>query len=438
MVGQNIKNFNLGKLQKTTVTASSGLLLLMTFAKDIGLIEELEKRLSHLKKRRRGYAVSEKIMSFVQMLIKGGDRLSDIDVLRSDPGLLDILMMEHFPRPNTIGDLARKFSRRDVHRLAEVVMKLASGMIRACGQKEVVLDIDSSLVASEVAISEKTYEGFLGFNPLLGILKGGGMSLAAFSVFRLGNASPQSHNLSLLRKISSYLRKHNPGVKLMVRMDSAGYNHRVMGYCDQWGHEFVIAGDEYECILEIIKGIEVWEELEGGSEGEEVAEGVHFVGPEKGGAAYRFVVVRRRKEQLALFPEFGYSYRIYFTNTAWAKSEVVHFYRARGDAENVIKEEKEGYAVEHILSEDFLANAALFQMQLLAYNLVQYFKYTHLKRSWWTLRIKQLRYRLINIAGVVVNHARKTILRLSVHYKYFQTFCQIYHLLCVRRVELRI
>ncbi len=440
MICQKIKNFNLGKLKKTTVTASSGLVLFMTFARDIGLFTTLEKAFSHLKKRKRGYAVSEKILSFIQMLIKGGNRLSDIDVLRSDPGLMNILMMENFPRPNTIGDLARKFSGRDVHHLAEVVMRLASRMIRSKGLKKVVLDIDSSLISSEVKIAEKTYEGFRGFNPLLGILKGGGMRMAAFSLFRLGNAAPQSHNLSLLRKICGYLRTHNPGVRVSVRMDSAGYNHRVMGYCNQWGHDFVIAGDRYECLLEIINRIEKqdWEDLMGGKEGEEVAEGVHFVGPEKEGAAYRFVVVRRRKEQLALFPEFDYSYRVYFTNTDWSKHRVVHFYRGRGDAENVIKEQKEGYGVENILSEDFMANAALFQMQLLAYNLVQYFKFTHLKRSWWSLRIKQLRYRLINIAGVVINHARSTILRLSLHYKYFQTFRQIYHLLCVRRVELRI
>jgi len=101
--------------------------------------------------------------------------------------------------------------------------------------------------------------------------------------------------------------------------------------------------------------------------------------------------------QLALFPKYQYTYRIYFTNTDWDKHKVVHFYRQRGDAENVIKEEKEGFAVEKILLEDFLANAAIFQMQLLAYNLVQYFKYTNLKRSWWNLRIKQLRFRLINM-----------------------------------------
>ena len=90
----------------------------MTFAKDIGLFGSLEKAFSHLKKRKRGYAVSEKILSFIQMLIKGGNRLSDIDVLRSDPGLMNILMMENFPRPNTISDLARKFRRKDVHHLA--------------------------------------------------------------------------------------------------------------------------------------------------------------------------------------------------------------------------------------------------------------------------------------------------------------------------------
>jgi len=438
MIGQKIKNFNLGKLKKTTVTASSGLVLLMTFAKDIGLIEALERVFSHLRKRRRGYTVSEKILSFVQMLIKGGNRLSDIDVLGSDPGLQDMLMMEHFPRPNTIGDLARKFGGKDIHRLAEVVMSLASRMIRAKGLKAVVLDMDSSLVASEVRIAETTYEGFRGFNPLLGILKGGGVSMAAFSVFRSGNAAPQSHNLSLLRKVSGYIKRHNPGVRLRVRTDSAGYNHRLMGYCEQEGHEFVIAGDQYECILSLIKGIDSWEPLRGGKEGEEVAEGIHFIGPEKQGAAYRFVVTRRRKEQLALFAEFEYSYRVYFTNTDWSKHGVVHFYRQRAEAENVIKELKEGYAVENILSEQFLANAVFFQLELLAYNLVQYFKSNHLERSWWSVRIKQLRYRLINIAGVVVNHARKTILRLSVHYKYFETFCRIYHLLCVRRVELRI
>jgi len=364
MIRQKVKYFNLGLLRKTKVTASSGLILIMSFAKEIGLIDELEKRFSHLKKRKRGYSVSEKILSFVEMLIKGGCRLNDIDILSSDPGLLDILRMDKFPRANTIGALARGFSRRDIHKLADIVMKLSSNTIRQKGLKEVVIDIYSSLISSEVEIAEKSYEDFRGFNPLMGIIKGRELSLAGFSLFRSGNASPAANNLSLLRKISKYLEKHNPGVKLTVRIDSAGYNHRIMRYCEREGYGFVIGGDKYEIILDTIAAIAEgkWKKLRDSAFQEEVAESVHFVGPERGGDVYRFVVVRRKSQQMALFPEFQYTYRVYFTNTDWDKHRVVHFYRERGDAENVIKEEKEGFAVENILAEDFMVNAA-FSLQ---------------------------------------------------------------------------
>ena len=372
------------------------------------------------------------------MILKGGDRLSDVDMLRADPGLLDLWGMKGFPRPNTLGELARRFSRRDIHGLAEVVMRTACQAIRAQGVKQVVLDLDSTLIASEVQIAQRSYEGFRGFNPLLGMLKAGTMSLAAFSLFRTGNAAPQANNLSLLRKITPFVKQCAPGVQLQVRIDSAGYNHRIMKYCDEENLDFVIGGEKFASMLELIEKMEDWEELRGGKFKEEVCEGIHFIGPEREGAAYRFVVVRRGKEQQALFPEFEYNYRLYFTNTDWDKHRVVHFYRGRGEAENTIKELKEGFALDHILSEEFLANAVFFQLQLLTYNFTQYFKATHLERSWWSMRIKQLRYRLINIAGVIVRHARKTVLRLPVHYKYRQTFHHIFHLLCVRRVELRL
>jgi len=183
--------------------------------------------------RQRGYSVSAKVMSFLQMLIKGDDRLSDIDVLRADPGLLSLLRMEGVPRPNTLSELARRFRRKDVHRLAECGMRLVVRALRAKRVGRVIFDIDSTLVGSGVRIAERTYEGFRGFNPLLGMLRAGGMSLAAFSVFRPGNAAPQSHNLSLVPKIHRYLRRDFPRVELLLPSDSAGYNHRLMRYCDQ-------------------------------------------------------------------------------------------------------------------------------------------------------------------------------------------------------------
>ena len=149
-------------------------------------------------------------------------------------------------------------------------------------------------------------------------------------------------------------------------------------------------------------------------------------------------MVRKKKEQLALFPQFEYKYQGYFTNKDRDKHKLVNLYRKRGDAENVIKEEKEGFGVENILREDFLGNAVFFQLQLLAYNLVQYFKYAHLEKHWWNLRIKQLRFRLINIVGVVINHSRNTTLRLPENYKYRMLCIKVLNQIYIKRVVLLI
>jgi hypothetical protein len=438
MIQQNVRNFKLGTLHKTKVIGSSGLALLMTFAQDIGLGKQIDQIFCHLKQRRRGYSVSAKVLAFLQMIIKGGDRLSDIDILRADPGLLSLLRMERVPRPNTLAELARKFRGKDVHRLAEVGMQMGLRGLVQRQPKRLILDIDSTLVGSDMRIARKTYEGFRGFNPLLGMVRGGGLNLAAFSVFRLGNEAPHEHNLSLVRKNIRSLKAHLPGRPIYVRSDAAGYHHRLMRYCDREEVGFVIAGRASETIPQLIQTIKHWKRLRGSGGKEEIGEAVHFVGPEKKGSAYRLIIVRRRNDQRALFPEFEYGYRIYVTNTVWSATKVVRFYRQRGDAENVIRELKEGYALDHILAEEFLAAAVFFQLQLLAYNLIQVFKTEHLDRPWWVLRMKQLRYRLLNIVGVVIRHARKTVLRLSIHYRHFEMFRSVFQRLNIRRTELRL
>jgi hypothetical protein len=438
MIRQNLQNFKLGTLHRTKVIGSSGLALLMTFAKDIGLDKRLDSLFAHFKERRRGYAISAKVMAFLQMIIKGGDRLNDVDTLRSDPGLLSLLRMESVPRPNTLSDLAYKFERRDIHRLAEVGMRLGVQALSRRKPKRVIVDIDSTLIRSDMEMASRTYEGFRGFNPLLGMIRGGGLNLVGFSVFRLGNEAPQEHNLSLARKNIHYLKAHLPGCPISFRSDSAGYNHRLMRFCDEENVDFVIAGRDSEAIPPLIKSIETWTPLRGSRGKEEVAETLHFIGPEKTGGVYRLIIVRRRNDQKALFPEFEYSYRLYVTNTDWSPTRVVRFYRKRGDAENVIRELKEGFGLDHILAEEFLPASVFFQLQLLAYNLVQVFKVEYLAKSWWTFRIKQLRFRLINIAGVVVRHARGTILRLPAYYRHKEIFRGVFEKLNIRLAELRL
>jgi predicted HAD superfamily phosphohydrolase YqeG len=44
-------------------------------------------------------------------------------------------------------------------------MRLVVRAFRAKKVRRVILDIDSTLVESEMQIAERTYEGFRGFNP---------------------------------------------------------------------------------------------------------------------------------------------------------------------------------------------------------------------------------------------------------------------------------
>jgi hypothetical protein len=107
--------------------------------------------------RKRGYYASEKILSFIEMPIKGGRRLNGIDILSSYPGLLDMLGMDKFPKANILGDLARRFTQRDINNLADIVKKLSSNDISQKGLKEIVIDIDSSLIPSDGEIVERSY-----------------------------------------------------------------------------------------------------------------------------------------------------------------------------------------------------------------------------------------------------------------------------------------
>jgi hypothetical protein len=438
MIAQRLRNFKLGTLHQTQATGSAGMALVLSLAQNLGLEKELERRFSHLKQRRRGYEVSALLLSFIRLIIQGGDRLNDLEMLESDPGLLTLTRMPRIPRPNTMAEVAKKFSRKDIHRLAEVAMELGVRALRIRKPKRLILDIDSTLMKSDKQMATRTYEGYRGFNPLLAMLRGGGLNLSAFSLFRLGHESPQSHNVSLSRKNIRFLRIHLPGVPILLRSDSAGYNHRLMRLCDREGVEYVIGGRETEAIPPLIRSIRHWERLRGSRREEEVGETVHFIGTEKEGAACRLVVVRRKKEQRSLFPEDEYTYRCYITNALWHRSTIVRFYRKRGDAENVIKELKEGFGLDHILSEEFLSAAVFFQLQILAYTLVQVFKVVTLDSSWRTLRIKQLRFRLINVAGMVTCHARMVVLRLSVRYCHFDAFRRVYYQLNVRLVELHL
>lgn len=140
--------------------------------------------------------------------------------------------------------------------------------------------------------------------------------------------------------------------------------------------------------------------------------------------AFRIIVIRRQvtpilptmetfldEEELLAYANERYN--VIATNAEDTAQEVVRLYRQRGEtSENRIKALKGGFNLNYLPTSDFMANALYFQIGALAYNLFILFRQT-MQQSWRKYTIQTIRYKLYNIAGKVITHARKRILKVN-------------------------
>jgi hypothetical protein len=398
---------------RTSTTAFAGLPLFAHLAESLGLIPALSQRLHFLKRRQRGYAVWQFVLSLMLLLIAGGESLTDIQLLQADRSLKRLLGWPRLPAATTLGQFLHRCTRRALKALSTVVTFLAIKAIQQRLIDSLTLDFDATLLEAHKKLAQYTYEKFPGYDPLLCFVAETGMVLTG--LFRPGNASPSGNALSFLR---SSLKRLPPWVaSIRLRSDSAWYNHQVMDFCHDRGIHFTIAAVLTEPLLEAARAIpeESWCYLD---KTNEVAETVHVVGDSV--RAYRAIVLRSPLKQTEMFTG-AYSYYVIMTNiTDWTPAQVARWHRRRATAENIIKELKHGFGLGRLPCGELLANAAYFEANLLAYNLVQIYKRLVLPAGWQQCTIKTVRLRLINLGAVVVRHARRLALKVPSDYPYWQ------------------
>ena len=100
----------------------------------------------------------------------------------------------------------------------------------------------------------------------------------------------------------------------------------------------------------------------------EIAETLRVFAEAKDLPAYRLIVLRWPKAQMGLFDKEPYAYHAVLTSLEdWTAGLVLQFHRARQDgSENVNKELSGGFGLSKLPCREFEANAAYFQIALLA------------------------------------------------------------------------
>ena len=99
---------------------------------------------------------------------------------------------------------------------------------------------------------------------------------------------------------------------------------------------------------------------------------------------------------------------------------MVECYEKRGNCENYIKEAKYDMAVGHLLLQSFWANEAIFQLMMLAYNLL--FKMDFVRETEYRQQIKTFRLKYIFLAGKIIRTARSVVMKLSEKYPYREIY----------------
>lgn len=413
MLLENLERYKIGTTDEA-VTSFGGLPLFLEMGKALGL----EKKLNQpgLKERERGFQPAEMGFALMGLIHAGGAALDDIELLRGDEGLRR--MLPGLPAANTMGEFLRRFVNRSLYGLGRIVLNAAVVVIRAVGLKAVTLDIDAFTLESQKWNAEMNYKGEWGFTPVM--VSCAELKMPMAGLWRGGAASAMAHVAWLLERVMRRLS----GMKITVRSDSAGYQAKVVKVCEEFGADFTITARQDEAVMTSLEAIaeEAWKPYDSPAYPNRhcwIAETVHAFGDGET-KAHRLIAIRWRDEKEGLFK---WEHHAVFTNREGTAGLVLQFHRNRQDkSENVNKEMVYGFGLEKLPCQDMKANAAYFQIAILAGIVAAAMRGLALPESWQRCTMKTLRFRLIRLAGFVSRHARQLWLKIPKDYAYREIF----------------
>lgn len=376
-------------------------------------------------KSNRGYKPSEFIKTLILMQHEGRFHLDDIRHLQADEALRTVLGLNKLPQATTLGDWLRRVGSQPQIQDAwvEVNKALLQSALHRC--KKVTLDIDATEIVAHKTDAEWTYNKNKGFMPMVGHIAETGQVVAVD--FRKGNVPPAQDNLAFIQQCQQSLPE-GCAVKAL-RIDGAGYQIKIIEYCDEQGIDYAIRAKTSAAMRAEIEAASDagWQPLlnkQGKAiSGQETYRTSFCIGDYEN--AFTLIIQRKAIQgQASLDLDSqdssdgislgGYIYRAIATNRdELSDSEIVHWYNQRAeDSENRIKELKLDFGGDTLPCSDFNANALYFLIAALSYNLFALMRQL-LPEELAHHRAMTLRWRLYAIAAKVVRTGRQLFVKMQ-------------------------
>jgi hypothetical protein len=437
---------------KVLMTSFGGLPLVMETFRALGLVQSIQKHLPVLERQGK-YQEADYVESFVCLFAAGGNCVDDFELLRSDEGLRRLGL--RVPSPEAIRHFLNVFHDEELlegrlpHQafipeeteLLEGLETVQRELVGKATREEppwmATIDLDATVIESHKREAYETYLGQRGYQPVIAYWAEEDLIIA--DEFRDGNVPAGMDLLEVLKEAMASLPST---VRLVrVRSDSAAYVHKLLNWCrkEKPGRpriEFAISADMTEELRAAIQALPegAWKPLrkvtdQGVIEGRKEWAEVEFVptqpSRDKAMAPDRYLAIRIRPLQGELFGDGNpYHYFAVVTNMwSWEGEHLLWWQRERcGTVEKVHDVLKNDLAGGVLPAKRFFANAAWWRLNLLTYNVLSVMKRKALPQSWCSIRLKALRFHLLGIAGRIIEHGRRLLLKVAQNHPSFSLY----------------
>jgi hypothetical protein len=400
------------------VTPWGGMVFLKQMLDKIGFRQQIEKCDSlPVQNSNRGYAVSVLLESFITGIWCGANRFLHTEVTRSDRALGKIFDWKNTPGQDAYKRYFGKFTQ-SVNQ--QVSHHFFGWFFQNLQINYFTLDIDSTIMTryGEQEGAKKGYNpkksGRKSHHPIIAFVNE--VRMVANFWLRSGNSSSASNFIGFLENTLSHFGDKKVG---LVRLDSGFCQKEIMDYLEEKHLNYIIAAKFSYPIQHLIDKSDFWLHVDAGIEiCEKTCKGESWEFPR------RIVIVRQKIAErpdaagrmLSLFPEDeihrNYRYSAYFTNVEYAATDVWRNYRARGDAENRIKELKQDFGAEGFNLKEFFPTEAALIFTMNAYNLMSIFRIFVLQEK-TQKTLSTLRYRTFAIGAYFEKSANTLKLKIA-------------------------
>lgn len=407
------------------ITRFGGAGLVRRFFDKLGIPDAMAV-LGTSKRRKSDYSPAEMCLSMLYGLMMGVFRPSHMMELAADKVFQKITHLDRFPSQSTISRFLAKITVHMADHLAGVNHMFLSRVRNGFQEmKTITLDLDSHVVP----VFGNQHRAKRGYNPK----KPGRKSYHPILCFvgetrdclgghlRPGNCT----NHKVKDFIKKMLHKLPDKATVRLRADSGFFSWDFLTWLGKQKIEFYVVVPQLLWVQRLILGVGTWHRIAGNRETGEI------LIPLDKDKKVRFVIIRkpvkkyekpRKQLKLLNVQEELYDYQVIATNSEHPGEEVWHCYNQRACCENFIKENMYDFGLDTNVTRSWAGSRLYFELVLLAYNLMNWFKEKALGRTSRKEMARTIRWKLFWIPAKLVKIGRRVKVRLAQWWTYQDEF----------------